>query len=79
MIVLQAGSLVRRMRALCQAALVLAVLSYGGAVRVARAQTVSAICAARGPDMRTMPTPPLPGGVAIATMVSAAVLMLKCS
>jgi murein DD-endopeptidase len=41
MIVLQPGPLVRRIRALCQAALVLAVLSYGGAVRVALAQTVS--------------------------------------
>src|SRR5690606_27850844 len=35
-----------------------------------RPSTPAAICAARGPETRTTPTPPRPGGVAIAAMVS---------
>ena len=38
----------------------------------ARAQMIPAIARACGPDNRTMPTPPDPAGVAMATMVSVA-------
>src|SRR3546814_1709547 len=38
-------------------------------------QTSRAIAAERGPDRRTMPTPPAPGAVAMATIVSVSSVM----
>src|SRR5690606_33297378 len=40
--------------------------------RSARPQSPRAMAGAAGPERRTMPTPPLPGGVATATMVPVA-------